>query len=117
MREGLKQRGAAHGYAIRISGQDGGKIEAEAVYVIDAHPVAQAVQDVVSHHGIVAVHGVAAATEVIVVAVRREQVVRLVVYAPKRDVGPHLVALRRVVEHNVEHYLDSIPVEPLDHVL
>ena len=63
--------------------------------MVFGRPVAQAVQHHIAHDGIVAVHGIAAAAEVLVTAVRLQHVVGLVVQAAKRERRARLPPLRR----------------------
>ena len=78
------------------------------------HPVPQAVEHQLPHDRVVAVERVAAAAEVVVVAFRREHVVRRVVEPAERDRRAAFVAFGRVVEHDVEHHLDAVLVQLLD---
>ena len=76
-------------------------------------PVAQTVEDQGDVPGVVAVQRVAAAGEVVIIAIRRQQVVGLIVDTPERDSG-HFVAFRGVVEHHVENDLDPGAMQFLD---
>ena len=64
--QGLEQGRGPHGGAVLTAAQDGGQIEPEAVHAVGGDPVAQAVQNHLTDHRVVAVHGIAAAGEVIV---------------------------------------------------
>ncbi len=90
------------------------RMGSEAVHPVGGHPVAQAVHDHLVDDGVVAVEGVAAAAEVIVPAVRGEQVVDVVVKALKGEEGPLFVALGGVVEHHVQIDLNALPVQGPD---
>jgi hypothetical protein len=85
--------------------------------VVLAGPGAQAAEDHVADDRVVAVEGVPGAGEVVVVPLRREDVVHPVVQAAEGDRRPVLVALGGVVEDNVEDHLDPGPVHLLDEVL
>ena len=82
--------------------------------MVSGDPVAQAVQNHLPHDGVVAVDRVAAAAEIVVLPLRRQQVVDVVVKALEREEGPLFVALRRVVEHHVQVHLDTVLLECLD---
>ena len=71
-------------------------------------------EDEFADHRVVAVERVAAATEVLVTALRREQVPGPVVQAAERERRPILAPLRRVVEDDVENDLDAVFVQLLD---
>mmetsp|Transcript_14565 Transcript_14565/g.31734 ORF Transcript_14565/g.31734 Transcript_14565/m.31734 type:complete len:240 (+) Transcript_14565:2343-3062(+) len=65
------------------AGQDGGQVKPESIHVVLLHPVAQAVQDELAHHRVVAVEGVAAPAVVVVLTPRGQHVVYAVVQAPE----------------------------------
>ncbi len=94
--------------------QDAGQVEAEAVDAVAHRPVAQAFQDQLADDGVVAVQGIAAAAEIIVIAIWRQHIVNFVVEALEAEGRPLFVTLRGVVEHHVQDYLDAIIVQGLD---
>ena len=114
----LQQRRVLQHAAVLPASENGRQVEAEAVHVHFRHPVAQAIDDEVAHHRVVAVHGVAASRIVQVLAgLGIEDVVGRVVDAAKRPCRPVLVALRGVVEHHVEDHFDAGLVHRLDQLL
>ena len=85
--------------------------------MVVGHPVAQTLHNHVTHIGVVAVQGITAAAEIIVIAIRCQHVIGLVVDAAIGDVGALLVALGGVVEHYVEHHFNAVLVQLFHHVL
>ena len=65
-RQILQKRRLAHRRAILISSQNTGQIETEAIHMIFDGPVAQALQNHLLHHRMIAVQRIAAAAEIIV---------------------------------------------------
>ena len=110
----LQQRRVVQGRAVLMPPQDAGQVEAEAVDAVAHRPVAQAFQDQLADDGVVAVQGIAAAAEIIVIAARREHIVHLVVEALEAEGGPLLVALGSVIEHHVQDHFYAVVVEGLD---
>ena len=104
--------------AVRLAGQDGGEVEAEAV---DAHvvgPVAQAVHHHLQHAAVGEVHRVAGAGVVDVVPrVGRQPVVGGVVDALEGEGRAELVAFRGVVVDHVEDQLEPGIVQMRHHLL
>ena len=94
--------------ALALAAQRGREVEAEAVHVHLADPVAQAVEHHAQHFRVVHVQRVAAARPVDVIAqvLGREPVVAQVVDAAHRQGGAAVAALRRVIEHHVEDDLE-----------
>ena len=82
--------------------------------MIGGHPVAETVQHHIAHNGIVAVHGVPAAAEVIVIPVGCQQVIGAVVNAAVGDGGAVLISLRRVVENHIQDDLNSVLMKMAD---
>ena len=69
--------------------QDAGQVKAEAVYPVVHRPVAQAFQNHLLDNGVIAVEGIAAAAEIIVIAVRRQHIINVIVKALEaEDTGP-----------------------------
>ena len=115
--DGLEERRIGQGIALRVAAEDRRKVEAESVDVVFGRPIAQAIEDEIAHHGVVAIEGVAAAAEVEVIAVGGEEVVCFVVEPAERNNRPGRIAFGRVVEDHVEDDLDAGGVEGLDQIL
>ena len=82
------------------------------------HPIAQRGQDVVPHHGMVGVDGVAGARVVLVVAfVVRQRVEDRVIHPAETERRPQFVSLRRVIEHHVQNHFDAGLMKGPDHFL
>ena len=81
------------------------------------HPVAETVHDIADHDRMVAVKGIAASAEIVVLPSRREHVVDTVVNALETHKGPVLVSLRGVVKDDVQIDLDLVVLEQLDELL
>ena len=109
--------GLVHGGAVLVAPQDGGQVEAEAADVVGGDPVAQAADNHLVDNRVVAVQGVSAAAEIVIVSLGGEEVVNIVVEALEGEEGPVLVALRRVVEDHVQVDLDPVFVAVLDEPL
>ena len=62
----------------------------------------------------VAVHGVAAAAEVIIISFRRQQIVYIIVKALKRDKRSVLISFSRMIKHNIQNHLNPILMQRLD---
>ncbi len=84
--------------------------------VVD-RPVAQTVHDHLPHDRMVAVQGVPAAAEIIIMPVGGQHVVDIVIEALEGKAGPHLVPLCRMVKDHVQDALDAVIIELLDQVL
>ena len=106
-----------HGLSLRIPGQDGCKIETEAIDMIVRNPVPKTVQDKAPHHRIVAVHGIPAAAEVVIGSIRRQQIIGFVVDAPEGYAPPVLIAFRRMIEYHIQYHFDPDLMELPHHVL
>ena len=63
---GLEEGGFVHRAAVLVPAQDRGQVKAEAADMVGGHPVAQAVDDHLVDNGVVAVQGVPAAAEIVV---------------------------------------------------
>ena len=68
----------------------------------------------ISDYGIIAVHRIAAATEIIIPAVRRQQIVRAVVNALVGNRRSHFIPFRRMIEYHIENDFYSVLVKLLD---
>jgi hypothetical protein len=104
---------------VELAGEGGGEVEAEAVDVHLEDPVAEAVHDQLEGPRMGHVERVAAPSVVHAVAraVRHQPVVGGVVDAAEGQGRPQVVALRRVVVHDVEDDLDARLVKGPDHRL
>ena len=82
------------------------------------HPVMEAVADEGPDDRVIAIEGIAAAGEVLVVAlVLVQHVVDAVVEAAKAYAGPELVPLGGMVEYDIEYHFDARPVKGAHHLL
>src|ERR1019366_10790517 len=94
--------------AIHAAAENGREIEADAVHMHFQHPVAQAIDDEIAHHRVVAIYRIAATAEVHIFAgLGVEDVVGRIIDAAERPRRAVLVAFGRVVEHHVENDLDA----------
>ena len=105
--------------AVRLAGEDRGKVEAEAV---DAHfvdPVAQRIRHHLEHPRMRQVHRVpgAGVVDVVALLVGQQPVVIGVVDALLGERGAQFVAFGGVIVDHVEDYLDAGIVELVDHLL
>ena len=87
--------------------EDRRQIESEPVHPHLHRPVAQTVQNKGAHHGVVAVHRVPAPRVVVVLALGGQHVVHAVVQTAERKRRTSLVALRGVVENDVQDDLEG----------
>ncbi len=94
--------------------QDAGQVETEAVDAVIHCPIPQAFQNQLPDDGVVAVQGIAAAAEVVVVPVGRQHVVDLVVEAFETEGGALFVPFGGVVEHHVQNHFYAVVVKGLD---
>ena len=102
---------------VRAAPEHGGEIEAKTVGVVVHDPVAQAVDDEAPHDRVVAAQSVAAARAVEVLGVRAEKVVDRIVETAKAVDRAAGAAFALVVEHHVEHDLDSSALQLAHHRL
>ena len=79
--------------------------------MILCRPIAKAVQDHLLHDGVITVQRISAAAEIIIIAVRRQHIINIIVKSFKRETGPQLVALRRMVEHHVQDTLNPVFIQ------
>ena len=116
--DGVEERAQAVD-VVELAGQRAGEVEAEAVDVALADPVAQRVHDQPQHAGVAGVERVARARVVHVVAlvVGHQAVVARVVDALEGEHRAEVVALGGVVVDDVEDHLDAGAVQRLDHAL
>ena len=106
-----------HGLAVLVPCQYGGQVEAEPVHPVLCHPVAQAVDDEPAGHRVVAVQRVAAAAEIVIIPVRRQDIIDIIVDPLEGEAGAVVISLRRVVEHHVQDDLDSVLLQLVDQLL
>ena len=116
--DGVEERAQAID-VVELARQRAGEVEAEAVDVALADPVAQRVHDQAQHAGMAGVERVARARVVHVVAlvVGHQAVVARVVDALEGQHRAEVVALGGVVVDHVEDHLDAGAVQRLDHPL
>ena len=110
----LQKRRFTHRRTILVPPQDGGKIETKTVYMIGSRPVPQAFQDHLMHNGMVAVQGIAAATEIIVIPVRCQHIVNVIVKSFEGKAGSSLISLRRVIKYHIQNTLNAILMKGAD---
>ncbi len=112
-----QHRRRGHRAALAVAREDRGEVEAEAVDVHLAHPVAEAVEDQAPDDRLVRVERVAAAGVVGVLgAVVAEDVVGVVGEPAERERRPVGAAFGGVVVDDVEDHLDPGAVQRLHHV-
>ena len=76
----------------------------------------QAIDDEITHHGVVAVERVAAAGVVGIAAIGIEHVIGLIIDAPEGDRRAPHITLRRVVKHHIQNHRDPSRMQRLDQV-
>jgi hypothetical protein len=105
--------------AVVVAAEDGRQVEAEAVHVHLAGPVAQRVGDQLQHARVAQVEGVAGAgiVDVEALVVGHQAVVRGVVDAAHRQGRAAFVALGGVVVDHVEDHFQPGVVQVRDHLL
>ena len=81
--KGLKQGRLAHGSAVLAASHNGSQVKTEPVNPVGRDPVAQAVDNHLLHNGVIAVHGIAAAAEIVVISLRGQQIIYIVVKSLK----------------------------------
>src|SRR6516165_6218088 len=98
--------------------QDGPLIKPETVDVRLPDPVAQAFDDQLLRDRMVAVECVSATREVHVILQIpwHEEVMSAVIDAAERESWPLLIPFVGVIEHNVQNYFDSGPMQGLYHI-
>ncbi len=80
------------------------------------YPVAERGQNVVPHHRVVGVNGVACPSVVPVIAlVAAEHIEDRVIHPAETERGSEFVSLRRVIEDDVQNHFDVRAMEGLDH--
>ncbi len=65
----------------------------------------------------IAVQRVPAAAEIVIIPVRRQDIIDVIVDAFERETGAVVIPLRRVVEHHIQDDLDSVLLQFIDQLL
>ena len=76
--------------------------------MISRGPVPQTLQDHLMHNRMVAIQGIAAAAEIIIVPIRRKHIVDIIIKPFKGEARAMLVPFRRVIEHHVKNTLNAV---------
>ena len=84
--------------------------------MIIRYPVSQAIKYIVSDYGVVAVKRIAAATEIVIIAIRREQIIGLIIYSSIGDIRSIFITLCSMIKYNIEYYLYTGLMHLLDHI-
>ena len=71
-------------------------------------PVTQTLQNHLLHHRVVTVHGIAAAAEIIIKALRRQHIVNIVVKALEGKTGTKLIPLCCMIEYYVQNTFNPV---------
>ena len=102
---------------MRVAAENGGEIEAKAIDMIFRSPVAETVENEVSPHRMVAIEGVATATEIEVVPIGSEEIISFVVEPSEGNNRAGGIAFGGVVEDDIKDDLNPGRVEFLDQLL
>ncbi len=104
---------------VQLSGQGGRKIESKPIHVHLPHPIPQAIHDELKCSWMPYVQGVATACVVHIVArvIGDQAVIGGVVDPAKRQRGPQVIALSRMVVYHIEDHLDPCAVQSFYHGL
>ncbi len=113
----LQKRRIFHWFSVAVSPQNAGQVKTEAVHMIAGHPVAQTVDNILLYDRMIAIQRIAAAGEIIVLAVRRQHIPDIIVQTTERNKRSALVSFRRMVEYDIQNYLDSVLLQELNHFL
>ena len=100
----------------RVAPQRCGEVKAKPIHTKRLHPPAQAVHDHLYGAGLRQIEAVATTTEVKVLACRVQCVPTGVVQAAPAQGGAKSVTLGAVVEHHIQHHLQSVLVQLVHHV-
>ena len=93
-------------------------VKPESIHVHLVRPIAECGQDMVLHHGMAGIDGIAGSGKILVVAlVVRQRVKDRVIHSAETERRPQLVSLRRMIEHHVQNHFDAGLVKCLDHFL
>ena len=112
-----QNRGVRRGTPRFVARENGRQVEAESIHVHLLDPVMQAVENQSADDRVVRIERVACTRVVgVTPAIRFEDVVRRVLEAAEGEGRPAMIALGRVVVHDVENDLEAGPVQRLHHV-
>ncbi len=112
----LQDRRVRHRCSVLIPRQNRREIKPETVHAVGSHPIPQTVNDKLAHGGMIAVDRVPASAEIIVVSVRRQNVIDVIVDSLKREDRSVLVSLGGMVKHHIENDLDSVLFQFADQI-
>ena len=82
--------------------------------MVGGGPVPEGAYDQLLYHRMVAVHGIPAAAEIIIISVRRQHIVYVVVKALEGKAGTVFISLGRMVKDHVQEAFDAVVVEGPD---
>ena len=112
--DAFQQRRIGQDVPVAIPPEYGGEVETEAVDMHLHDPVAQRIENQITHDRVRRIDRVSCAREVTIEAfVVVQPVVDRVVDSAKRDRGSEFIAFDRVVEHHIQDHLDIRPGERL----
>ena len=112
----FQKRGIGQQLAGAVPAENRRQVKPESIDMHLDHPITERGQDVVSHHGMVGVDGVAGSRVVLVVAfVARQRVEDRVIHPTETERRPQFISLRRVIEHHVQDHFNSGFVKGLNH--
>ena len=114
IRQTLQQGRVLHGNAVLVTAQDTGQVKTEAVHMVFGDPVFETVDDELPDNGVIAVKGIAAAAEVVILPGGHQHVIDVIVKALEGQEGSVLIAFGRMVEDNVQDDLDPVLFQDLD---
>ena len=82
--------------------------------MVISHPISETFKYHIPYHRMVAVEGVATATEVIIFTSWSQHIINVIVKALKGDTRSHLVSFSCMVKYHIQKTLDTIVMKPLD---
>ena len=106
-----------HRSTVCRSSENARKVKAEPIHMVIGHPVAKTFHNKALYNRVIAVHGIAAAGEVVVLRIRRQHVIDVIVNALKGNERAALSALCGMVEDHIQNHFDSVLLQKLDHLL
>ena len=109
----LEKRGITHWSAVFITSEDGGKVKTKTINPVSIYPIAQAVQDHLTYDRMVAVQGISASAEIIIVSVGCQKVVNIIIKTFEREKRTVFISFCRMVEYDVQIYFNSVLVKDL----
>ena len=104
----------AHRSRILIPTENRSQIEAETVHTVIDDPVSQAVKNQLPDDRVVAVQRIAAAAEIIVIAIRGEHVINIVIKPLKGKERPLFIPFCSMVEYHIQDYFNPIFIQGPD---